>query len=142
MTDPSPVTDRTVPHRDVDVLVVGAGPAGISAAIHLHCAGRDVLVVDKSVFPRDKCCGDGLTTLALRELETLGLDPIEVEGWMDVGGAWLRSPDGLDVHVPLPREGRFAAVAPRRSLDHALVQLARDLGIDVHDGCGFRSIDI
>ena len=58
----------------VDVLVVGAGPAGVSAAIELHRAGVDVLVVDKAIFPRDKCCGDGLTTLALRELVHLDFD--------------------------------------------------------------------
>ena len=138
VTDESPATTTV---RDVDVLVVGAGPAGVAAAIHLHRAGREVLVVDKAVFPRDKCCGDGLTTLALRELETLGLDPGSVEGWFDVDGAWLRSPDGLEVHVPLPDEGRYAAVAPRFTLDHALVDLARTTGVDVLDGCGFGSID-
>ena len=52
-----------------DVLIVGAGPAGVAAAVPLAAAGRDVVLVDKAVFPRDKCCGDGLTTLALRELE-------------------------------------------------------------------------
>ena len=128
-----------VPH-DVDVLVVGAGPAGIAAAVHLHHAGRDVVVIDRAVFPRDKCCGDGLTTLALRELETLGFRPERVDGWFDVDGAWLRSPGGLEVLVPLPTNGRYAAVAPRLTLDHALVEHARDVGVPVHDGCGFASI--
>lgn len=126
---------------DTDVLVVGAGPAGIAAAITIHRAGRTALVVDKAVFPRDKCCGDGLTTLALRELETIGLAPEAVDGWYDVSSAWLRSPDGLDVEVPLPATGRYAAVAPRLELDHRLVEVARDLGIDVRDGCAFRALD-
>jgi geranylgeranyl reductase family protein len=128
-------------NADVDVLVVGAGPAGAAAAVHLHRAGRDVLVADKAVFPRDKCCGDGLTTLALRELDVLGLDPGTVDEWFDLDGAWLRSPDGRDVHVPLPTQGRYAAVAARRSLDHALVELARAEGVTVRDGVGFASID-
>lgn len=127
--------------RDVDVLVVGAGPAGVAAAVHLHRDGRTVLVVDKARFPRDKCCGDGLTTLALRELEALGLRPERVDDWFDVDGAWLRSPGGHEVHVPLPDTGRYAAVAPRRSLDHALVELAREAGVEVRDGCGFHAID-
>ncbi len=126
---------------DVDVLVVGAGPAGIAAATHLHAAGREVLVVDKSVFPRDKCCGDGLTTLALRELEALGLDPGTVADWRDVRSAWLRSPHGLEIEVPLPDTGRYAAVAPRLALDLALVETARARGVEVRDGCGFRSLD-
>ena len=58
-----------------DVVVVGGGPAGAAAAITLAKAGRDVVVVDRARFPRDKCCGDGLTTLALRWLERLGLAP-------------------------------------------------------------------
>ena len=48
----------------IDTLVVGAGPAGVAAAVELRRAGRPVMLVDKAVFPRDKCCGDGLTTLA------------------------------------------------------------------------------
>ena len=58
-----------------DVLVVGAGPAGCAAALTAQRLGLDVLVIDKAIFPRDKCCGDGLTTLALRELEQLGFEP-------------------------------------------------------------------
>ncbi len=125
----------------VDVLVVGAGPAGTAAAIELRQSGRSVMVIDKATFPRDKCCGDGLTTLALRELETLGLDPDDVTGWFDIGSAWLRSPSGREVEVPLPTTGIYAAVAPRRDLDDALVRLAMACGADVRQGHAFASID-
>ncbi len=57
-----------------DVVVVGAGPAGSSAACTVARSGRSVLLIDKAEFPRDKCCGDGLTTMALRLSEELGLD--------------------------------------------------------------------
>jgi len=127
-----------VEQLDADVVVVGAGPAGTAAAIELRRAGRTVVVLDKAVFPRDKCCGDGLTTLALRELEHLGLEPGTVTDWFDVAGAAIRSPSGRDVYVPLPADGRFAAVAPRLQLDDALAQLARKEGADVRDGHGFR----
>ena len=123
-----------------DVLVVGAGPAGTAAAIELARAGRDVAIIDKAVFPRDKCCGDGLTTLALRELEHLGLDPATIPDWFDVDGAAIRSPSGREVCVPLARPGSYAAVAPRLQLDDALVALARDGGADVRDGIGFDRI--
>lgn len=99
------------------------------------------MVVDKARFPRDKCCGDGLTTLALHELEHLGLDPDGVEGWYDVDGAWLRSPSGREIHVPLPDTGRYAAVAPRMSLDDRILELARAAGADVREGCAFRGIE-
>jgi menaquinone-9 beta-reductase len=48
-----------------DVIVVGAGPAGSSAASFLARRGLNVLLLDKSGFPRDKVCGDGLTPQAL-----------------------------------------------------------------------------
>lgn len=129
------------PDRTCDVLVVGAGPAGAAAAITLARDGRDVLVIDKATFPRDKCCGDGLTTLCLRELEALGFDRAEVPSWYEVDAAWLRSPSGREVRVPLPRDsGVYAAVAPRRELDDALVRLARDMGASVLEGHAFESI--
>ena len=121
--------------RACDVVVVGGGPAGAAAATTLARAGRDVVLVDKAVFPRDKCCGDGLTTLALRELDALGLDPAAVADWYDVDAAWLRSPSGREVRVPLPAgQGRFAAVAPRLQLDDAVLDLARKAGARVHEG--------
>ena len=125
-----------------DVVVVGAGPAGTAAAIELARAGRDVVVVDKAVFPRDKCCGDGLTTLALRELESLGFDPDPIEGWFDVDAAWLRSPDGRETRVPLPDRGRYAAICPRLELDDALVDLARAAGATVCEGVAVRDVEI
>ncbi len=124
-----------------DVLVVGGGPAGAAAAIELTRAGRSVAVVDRAVFPRDKCCGDGLTTLALRELEHLGLDPGTVTDWRDVDGAVLRSPSGRTVRVPLPEDGTYAAVAPRLQLDDALLRVAGKEGAAIHDGRAFRSLE-
>ena len=67
-----------------DVAVVGGGPAGAAAATTLARSGLDVVVVDKARFPRDKICGDGLTTGALRLLDDLGLDPAAVPSWQPV----------------------------------------------------------
>ena len=141
MASTDSTTDSTI-DVTTDVVVVGAGPAGTSAAITLVRSGRAVVLLDKAVFPRDKCCGDGLTTLALRELDHLGLDPGAVTDWFDVGSAALRSPSGREVVIPLPTTGKYAAVAPRLQLDDALVQLARKEGADVRDGHGFRSVEM
>jgi geranylgeranyl reductase family protein len=133
--DPTKAPDVTC-----DVLVVGAGPAGAAAAITLERAGVSTVVIDKARFPRDKCCGDGLTTLALRELEALGLEPERVDGWFDVDAAWLRSPSGREVRLPLPDTGRYAAVAPRLELDAELVAVARRAGVDVRGGHAFAGV--
>src|SRR6478735_10399741 len=119
---------------DADVVVVGAGPAGIAASITLARSGREVVVVDKARFPRDKICGDGLTTLALRELEGLGLEPSTVESWQPVTDVWIRSPKGRTDRFPLPHDGLFAVIATRRDLDAALVDLARKHGVTVLEG--------
>lgn len=120
---------------DVDVLVVGAGPAGSAASITLARAGLRVTAIDKARFPRDKCCGDGLTTASLRLLEQLGLDRSSLPSWFDVDGAWIAGPSGRSIHFPLPtNQGSFAAVVRRLELDYALVELARKAGATVLDG--------
>jgi geranylgeranyl reductase family protein len=119
-----------------DTLIVGAGPAGATAATLLARAGRDVLVVDKATFPRDKCCGDGLTALALRELDRLDFQPSAVESWRVVDEVVIRSPSGSERRYSLPDgPGYHAAVARRVDLDNALVVLARKAGARIEEGC-------
>lgn len=127
-------SNRSAQDHECDVLVVGGGPAGAAAAIELARHGRLVVVADKATFPRDKCCGDGLTTLALRELESLGFRPDRLPGWFDVDAAWLRSPAGHEFEIPLPSTGLYAAVCPRRELDEAVLDLARAAGATIREG--------
>ena len=90
----------------VEVVVVGGGPAGSAAAVTLARGGRSVLVVDKAQFPRDKCCGDGLTTMALRLGKHLGLDPEPLADWQPVdSGSPLTV--GSDHTLPSPGRGRL-----------------------------------
>ncbi|MGA0236855.1 MAG: NAD(P)/FAD-dependent oxidoreductase [Acidimicrobiales bacterium] len=127
---------------DSEIAIIGAGPAGSAAATLLAREGRDVHVFDRAEFPRDKCCGDGLTTLALRELEALGLEPSNVASWQRVDGAVIRSPRGTERWYPLPDDaGYHAAVATREDLDAALVDLARVSGAQVHEGWQLTGID-
>ncbi|HUR77314.1 MAG TPA: geranylgeranyl reductase family protein [Acidimicrobiales bacterium] len=125
------------------VVVVGAGPAGSAAAIWLARGGADVVVIDKATFPRDKCCGDGLTTGALRRLETLGLDPSTMPSWQRVDDIVIRSVSGRTQTFPLPRgRGTYAAVVRRTELDAALVALARANGATVREACGVTGISV
>lgn len=102
-----------------DILIVGAGPAGTAAACVLAAAGRDVLLVDRCTFPRDKVCGDALIPDALHALERLGLARcVEAE-----------SRPSSSVRVYAPR-GRYVAApvelacVPRRRLDDLLLRTA------------------
>lgn len=118
-----------------DVVVIGGGPAGAAAAIALARSRRDVTLVDRARFPRDKVCGDGITTGALRLLEDLGLQPGRVASWQRVDDVVVRGPAGPEVTFPLPRgRGTYAAVARRADLDAALLDEARVAGVKVLDG--------
>jgi geranylgeranyl reductase family protein len=121
--------------RAVDVVVVGAGPAGAACAIAAADLGLDVVVCDKAAFPRDKTCGDGLTTAALRHLEALGV-PLDAvaPAWSVVQETVVVSPSGRQVALPLPeRRGLYATVVERARLDAALVEVARRRGATVHE---------
>lgn len=131
----------SLPVIEADVVVVGAGPAGASAAIHAVRAGMRVILIDKATFPRDKCCGDGLTAAALRELEMLGLRPSDVTSWQPVDRVQVRSTRGRQTDLTLPQgRGLYAVVARRIDLDAALVAHAADAGVDVQTGHALTSV--
>jgi len=71
--------------QDADVIVVGAGPGGSAAAYHLARYGARVLVLEKSEFPREKVCGDGLTPRAVKQLVKMRIDTTG-EGWLRTKG--------------------------------------------------------
>lgn len=123
-------------------MVAGGGPAGTAAAITLARLGRRVTIVDKATFPRDKCCGDGLTAAALRRVEHLGLDPRTVASWEPVEDVMVVTASGRPVHLPLPRRsgGLFAVSARRADLDAALLDRARQSGVQVIEGRGVTGV--
>jgi flavin-dependent dehydrogenase len=126
-----------------DAVVIGGGPAGSAAAITLARSGSSVALVDRARFPRDKCCGDGLTTGALRRLEMLGLDPATVDSFTMIDELAVRSPSGRVLRVPLgDGPGVFGAIARRTDLDAALVRQATTAGAELHEGDGLVGLDV
>ena len=113
--------------NEAEVVVVGGGPAGAAAAYYLASAGRDVVVLEKSTFPRDKICGDGLTPRAVAELVRMGVD---TSGWARNTG--LRTYGGGHcVEVPWPElvsMPNYGLAAPREKLDEILIRHAQAAG--------------
>lgn len=110
------------------MVVVGAGPAGSAAAAWAARAGRDVLVIDRAAFPRDKPCGDGLTPRAVEQLELLGLGE-----WLDshIRHRGLRMAGfGGEVQVdwPGPSFPSTGSAAPRTELDERIRKVAEESG--------------
>lgn len=62
--------------KQVDLLVVGAGPAGSAAARRARTLGLSVLVIDRATFPRNKLCGGGLTTRSTRAIAEIFGQPV------------------------------------------------------------------
>ncbi|MBD8057443.1 geranylgeranyl reductase family protein [Cellulomonas sp. JH27-2] len=120
---------------DADVIVVGAGPTGASAAFHCASGGLDVLLLDKASFPRDKICGDGLTPRAVAELVRMGLPTREQDGWIRNKGLRVIG-GGHRLELPWPEISSYPSYGlakARMSFDHTLVEHARAAGAKVHE---------
>ena len=110
-------------------MVVGAGPAGAATAAFLADAGRDVILVEKEAFPRDKVCGDGLTPRAVKALQSLGLtDEAEgrLPGWDRQEGLRMYG-GGVVLDMPWPQLDEFpshSVTATRSLFDHTLARHA------------------
>jgi len=112
-----------------DVIVVGAGPGGSAVATHLARAGVDVLVLEKSAFPREKVCGDGLTPRATRQLLRMGID-LDGPGWVrNKGLRIVGGPYQLELGWPdLSDYPAYGLVRTREDFDEVLVRHAEKSG--------------
>ncbi|HEY8474985.1 MAG TPA: geranylgeranyl reductase family protein [Natronosporangium sp.] len=124
-----------VPERDADVIVVGAGPGGSAAAYHLAQHGARVLLLEKSQFPREKVCGDGLTPRAVVQLVKMGVD-IDAPGWLRNRG--LRAiGGGVRLELPWPELSSFPSFGLTRTrydFDQLLADRAVAVGADLRTG--------
>jgi menaquinone-9 beta-reductase len=137
------VTEHVPAHRepgprddDADVIVVGAGPSGSSAAYYLAQAGLDVLLIEKSRFPREKVCGDGLTPRAVKALVAMGVDVSEEAGWLRNKGLRVIG-GGMRLELDWPELGSYPGyglVRTRTSLDEQLARRAQAAGAKLLEG--------
>ena len=123
------------PTTETDVIVVGAGPAGSATAVHLAQAGIDVTLLEKSAFPREKVCGDGLTPRAVKQLVKLGIDTSAEAGWLQNKGLRILA-GGMRVELPWPELASFpdyGLVRTRLDFDQILARRAQKLGVALHE---------
>jgi flavin-dependent dehydrogenase len=112
-----------------DVVVVGAGPAGSTAALALARAGRSVVLLDRAMFPRPKICGNCLNPRTWKIWDRLGLsDSFRALPHCDLKGLDIQC-EGRPVHRQDFRGAGPRAVA-RDVLDHWLLDHARDAGVE------------
>ncbi len=123
----------------VEVLVIGAGPAGALAALMLARAGVRVLLVDRARFPRDKLCGDTLNPGAMRILQRWGLaGPVHAHG-LRIDGMIVTSASGVRIRGAYG-EGVCGRALTRRLLDSHLVDAAVAAGARFQDGVTVREV--
>ncbi|MCK6555720.1 geranylgeranyl reductase family protein [Candidatus Binatia bacterium] len=117
--------------RLYDAVVVGAGPAGSAAAFHAASAGRRVLLIDRSGFPREKTCGDAVSPRGIAALRRMGV--LEPLGWRVVGTRFVRQPGGEAWYEDFrTHDGPgWGSVIRRSELDQRLVAAAQTAGADV-----------
>src|SRR5262245_41526429 len=110
---------------DADVIVVDAGPGGSATAFHLARHGVNVLLLEKSEFPREKVCGDGLTPRAVKQLVDMGVD-LTGEGWLKNKGLRVLG-GGVRLELDWPELASFpnyGLTRTRMDFDQILVDRA------------------
>jgi geranylgeranyl reductase family protein len=118
------------------VIVVGAGPAGSAVAFYLATAGLDVLVLEKTHFPREKVCGDGLTPRAVKALTGMGVPIPEDGGWLRNKGLRIIGGGGR-IELPWPDISSypgFGLVRNRLDFDEILARHAQKAGARLLEG--------
>jgi geranylgeranyl reductase family protein len=118
-----------------DAIVVGAGPAGSTAALRLGRGGARVLMLDRERFPRDKPCGGGLTYRAVRQLP-VAVDPVveDVVDRFELGFRYRR-------RFERSGEGPLVLMTQRRRLDAFLAEQAVAAGVEFRDGVRATAVE-
>ena len=122
--------------READVVVVGAGPGGSSAAYHLARHGLSVLLLEKTEFPREKVCGDGLTPRAVRQLVKMGVDTSPGAGWLHNKGLRILG-GGVRMELDWPDLASFPSYGLTRTrldFDQLLALQAKGAGAELLTG--------
>lgn len=120
---------------DFDAIIIGGGPAGASAAIHLAARGARVLLAEQKKFPREKLCGEFISPECLEHFTRLGvLERITEAGGARVSQTVFYAPSGRGLAVPSAWFGGGEGGAlglSRAEMDARLLARAKDAGVHV-----------
>jgi geranylgeranyl reductase family protein len=121
-----------------DVVIVGAGPAGASAAVALAQRGvKDVLLLDRATFPREKTCGSGLSPNAIALAEELGIGADLRRQAVQIQSVKVVTPGGRSMVLS---SNASAVILLRREFDNLLLERARALGVSFEGGVRATSL--
>src|ERR1044071_57067 len=117
-----------------DAVIVGGGPAGTSAAIHLAARGARVMLIEQKKFPRAKLCGEFISPECLDHFKELNvLDDMLAAGGVALDKTIFYARNGRSVTVPSEwfADGSAALGLSRSTMDAVLLERARAVGADV-----------
>ena len=145
-----------MPDTEFEVVIVGAGPGGATAAAHLARRGRRVLLLDKARFPRDKVCGDAISGKSVDALKRLGVMDRMLAATADgrAVGSWgvtFGGPYGAEASIPLAKSKQEAAgdgappdppafIATRLAFDQIVFDAAVEAGATVWQEATMKSL--
>ena len=123
--------------QEFDIVIVGAGIAGLTAGIHFRKRNLSVLIIEKAVFPRKKLCGGFLTYPAIREIAALGFDCTDGSVFYPSSDVYIHH-QGRELKLQLTQD---AYLVDRFHFDHLLCKKFQEMGGELLEGTRATRID-
>jgi len=124
--------------KNADVLIIGGGPAGASAALSLRYSKLKIILVDKDIFPRYKICGDGISTDTTNQLDFLS-DTIKqnfekITEKNDIEGISIFAPNAKRLNITVNKREKAGFVVRRYIFDNLLMnEVKKQQNIEVFE---------
>ena len=131
--------------NEYDIIIIGAGPAGSSAALFADKIGLNSVLLDKSYFPRDKICGDALSGKSVKYMQDLNiLDDVKKLQGSTINRILFGSPSHKIIDINLAKSQDLSKISsgfviPRKEFDNYLINKAKNV-TEVKEGFKVKDI--